>query len=61
MEFLKGSDLTSKIQGLVSSSNAKIAISYWGKHALKRLENLDPKRSDLQIVCCLKGGSLRRR
>jgi hypothetical protein len=57
MKFLKGSDLTSEIQRLVSTSNAKIAISYWGIHALDRLKKkLDPKRSDLQIVCCLKGG-----
>ena len=57
MEFLKGSGLTSEIQRLVSTSNAKIAISYWGIDALDRLKKkLDPKRSDLQIVCCLKGG-----
>jgi hypothetical protein len=56
MKFLEGSDLTREMQRLVSeTSNTKIAIAYWGADALKLLK-LNPKRNDLQILCCLSGG-----
>jgi hypothetical protein len=52
----KGNELTTEMQRLVSVANVKIAIAYWGVDALERMDNLNPKRNDLNIVCCLSGG-----
>jgi hypothetical protein len=56
MNFLVGDRLTREMQRLVSEPDLKIAIAYWGADAFKRLKELDPKRNDQQIVCCLSGG-----
>lgn len=56
MRFLKGDELVANMQRLVSYSPAKIAIAYWGVDALRRLDKLDPNRTDLKIICCLSGG-----
>jgi hypothetical protein len=54
--FLEGHQLTSAIKGLVKRNGPlKIAVAYWGSGGL-RLLGLNPKRKDLKIVCCLKGG-----
>jgi hypothetical protein len=56
MTFLAGPDLTGEMQRLVASrSELKIAIAYWGRNALSLLD-LDPKRPELKVVCCLSGG-----
>jgi hypothetical protein len=56
MRFFHGPELTREMKDLLASPGpAKIAVAYWGRHALKLLE-LDPKRKDVQVVCCLKGG-----
>jgi hypothetical protein len=54
--FLAGSQLTSEIKRLVKKrSPLKLAVAYWGSGGLKLLD-LNPKRKDLIVVCCLKGG-----
>jgi hypothetical protein len=40
---------------LASESTAKVAVAYWGQDAL-RLLKLKPDRSDLRVLCCLRGG-----
>jgi hypothetical protein len=54
--FLEGHQLSSEIKRLVKRKGPlKIAVAYWGSGGLKLL-SLNPKRKDLKIVCCLKGG-----
>jgi hypothetical protein len=56
MKFLEGNELTREMKRLVSSrQNMKIAIAYWGAHALTLLK-LDPRRPNVRVLCCLKGG-----
>jgi len=56
MKFLEGSRLSIEMKRLASSTGRKkIAIAYWGSNALKLLA-IDPRRPEVQIVCCLKGG-----
>src|SRR5688572_704206 len=40
---------------LSKAKNLRIAIAYWGADSLKML-GLNPKHTDLRLVCCLKGG-----
>lgn len=57
MEFLEHRMIKKKVTGLLSSNEeVKIAVAYWGSHALELLR-LNPRRRDLQVLCCLKGGS----
>jgi hypothetical protein len=56
VRFLTGNKLTHEMKRLVlSSQNLKIAVAYWGKHALTLLK-LNPRSSNLRVLCCLKGG-----
>lgn len=56
MRFLEGGSLTNEMRRLVQGRDAiKIAIAYWGSDALSRLK-INPKRENMQILCCLKGG-----
>lgn len=56
MQFLNGSALSKKMRELASSEAAvKMAIAYWGADALTLLA-LDPKRRNVEVICCLKGG-----
>src|SRR5437764_8671672 len=56
MKFLYGGGLSEEIKRLVANKNPmKIAIAYWGTEALELLK-LDPKRRDVEVVCCLRGG-----
>lgn len=57
MRFLTGHNLTTEIQRLAQLPGPKkVAISYWGKDALKLLDGLDPSSPTLQVTCCLNGG-----
>jgi hypothetical protein len=56
MKFLDGRALTAAMKRLVSKpGKIKIAISYWGKHALTLLK-LDTTNKNIVVLCCLKGG-----
>lgn len=56
MKFLHGSALTKEIQQIVKTrSSLKVAVAYWGQDALK-LTKISPKRKDVRLLCCLKGG-----
>jgi hypothetical protein len=56
MKFLTGAALTAAIKRLAKApGEMKIAVAYWGEHGLK-LTGINPKRSGLKVVCCLKGG-----
>jgi hypothetical protein len=56
LKFLKGAALTKKIQSMLDSNDrADIAIAYWGADALTLLK-VKPKRKNVRVVCCLKGG-----
>ena len=57
MRFLHEEQLTRAIRRLTGSrkTKVKLAVAYWGSGSL-RLLGLDPSRSNLEIVCCLKGG-----
>jgi len=56
MRFIAGSKLTNEMRRLAGSRvQTKIAIAYWGEKALQLLK-LTPSRSNLQVLCCLKGG-----
>jgi hypothetical protein len=56
LKFLKGAELTRKIQSMLKSNDrADIAIAYWGGDALKLLK-VKPGRRNVRVVCCLKGG-----
>ncbi len=56
MKFLHGSALTREIKSVVKTrSELKIAVAYWGKDALTRT-NISSKRSNIKLLCCLKGG-----
>jgi hypothetical protein len=56
MTFLDGTALTKAMKRLVSKpGKIKIAISYWGRHALTLL-NLDTTNKNIVVLCCLKGG-----
>jgi|ERR1700730_16915251 hypothetical protein len=57
MEFLNHQMIKGKVRTLLSAQQkTKIAVAYWGSDALKLL-GLNPKRTNLQVLCCLKGGS----
>jgi hypothetical protein len=56
MTFLVGKALTDAMKRLVREpGKIKIAISYWGRHALTLL-NLDTTKKNIVVLCCLKGG-----
>jgi hypothetical protein len=56
MEFLQGHQLTRALRSLATEkTRLKLAVAYWGSNSLSLL-GLDPNRSDLEIVCCLKAG-----
>jgi hypothetical protein len=57
MKFLDHNAIKKKVVSLLSCEGPiRIAVAYWGSGALKLL-NLDPRRADLQILCCLKSGT----
>jgi hypothetical protein len=57
MKFLEHDAIKKNVRALLSFKGpARIAVAYWGKGALELLD-LDPNRTDLQILCCLKAGS----
>jgi hypothetical protein len=56
MNFLTGDNLTAEMRRLAKGELAlRIAVAYWGADSLSFLQ-LESKRSDVEIVCCLKGG-----
>src|SRR5271166_2202225 len=56
MQFLQGHQLTRALRSLATEkTRLKLAIAYWGSNSLALL-GLNPDRSDLEIVCCLKAG-----
>jgi hypothetical protein len=57
MKFLHGHALSREMSKLVQPDKPlKLAIAYWGADAL-RLLKLDPKRRNVKVLCCLKGGA----
>lgn len=56
MTFLQEKDLTSAIKKLIKQRGPiRLAVAYWGKESLKLLD-IDPKRKDISVICCLRGG-----
>jgi hypothetical protein len=56
MVFLTRDKLTAAIKRLSKTKGRlKCAVAYWGKDGIK-LTGINPKRRNVQIVCCLKGG-----
>jgi hypothetical protein len=56
MRFLEGRHLTAAIKRLISTKGElRLAVAYWGADGLK-LMGVNPKRSKLKVICCLKGG-----
>jgi hypothetical protein len=56
MKFLYGKGLTDRARQLCAQrTDLKIAIAYWGADALQLLQ-LNPRKSNPKILCCLKGG-----
>jgi hypothetical protein len=56
MQFLYGPSLTATVRKLCGKqTETKIAIAYWGHEAIK-LMNVNPKKQNIKVICCLKGG-----
>jgi hypothetical protein len=56
MQFLEGQSLTRALRNLIKKKGElKIAVAYWGSAGLDLLD-LNPRRKNLKVVCCLAGG-----
>lgn len=56
-QFLAGDDLSQKIKEVVRGANARCAVAFWGKDAVKELFGPEPfEWSDVRIVCDLSMG-----
>ena len=56
IDFLQGKRLTEKVRQLCAQRvDLKIASAYWGADAINLLQ-LNPRKSNAKILCCLRGG-----